>query len=94
VGTFRNDMPAPADLSGSFRAPVLALFGGADAGISAGDVSLFRESLQAAQVPHRVVSYEGAPHSFFDRKQADYAEASRQAWSEVRAFLGLEAARA
>lgn len=90
VGSFRNDMPAPADLASSFRSAVLALFGGADAGISAADVATFEEALEAAPVPHRVVTCAGAPHSFFDRKQAQFAEASAQAWAEVRAFIGIE----
>jgi carboxymethylenebutenolidase len=34
-----------------------------------------------------VVTYEGAPHSFFDRKQADYAEASEDAWNRVLDFV-------
>jgi len=90
VGSFRNDMPAPADVAGSFRAPVLAIFGGADAGISAADVATFEAALGATAVPHRIVTYEGAPHSFFDRKQAEFAAASTRAWAEVRAFIGLE----
>jgi carboxymethylenebutenolidase len=92
VGTFRNDMPAPAEMAGSFSSRVLALFGGADSGIPAEDVAAFEQALERAQVPHRVVNYPDAPHSFFDRKQAAYADASAQAWSEVRAFIGLESA--
>jgi carboxymethylenebutenolidase len=92
TGTFRNDMPAPADLAASFRGRVLAIFGGADAGIPATDVATFEAALQAAVVPHRIVTCEGAPHSFFDRKQTEFAAASAQAWAEVRAFIGLEEA--
>jgi carboxymethylenebutenolidase len=33
------------------------------------------------------VTYDGAPHSFFDRKAADYAAASDAAWSEVLNFV-------
>ncbi len=89
VGPFRNDMPAPADLVTDFGSRVLALFGGADAGIAAKDVDAFQQALELAGVRHRVVTYPGAPHSFFDRKQAEHADASAQAWAEVRAFLGL-----
>ena len=92
VGTFRNDMPAPAEMAGSFGSRVLALFGGADTGIPADDVAAFEQALVRARVPHRVVTYPGAPHSFFDRKQAEYADASARAWAEVRAFIGLESA--
>jgi carboxymethylenebutenolidase len=41
VGPFRNDMPAPADVAPDFRSRVLALFGGADAGIPAEHVDSF-----------------------------------------------------
>jgi carboxymethylenebutenolidase len=92
VGTFRNDMPAPAEMAGSFSSRVLALFGGADSGIPADDVAAFEQALVAARVSHRVVTYPDAPHSFFDRKQAEYADASAQAWAEVRAFMALESA--
>ena len=32
--------------------------------------------------------YAGAPHSFFDRKQEEFADASEDAWNRVLAFLG------
>ena len=38
-------------------------------------------------VEHELVVYDGAPHSFFDRKQEDFAEASADAWSRVLAFV-------
>jgi dienelactone hydrolase len=30
---------------------------------------------------------EGAPHSFFDRRQEQFAEASEDAWQRVLAFI-------
>jgi len=33
------------------------------------------------------VTYEDAPHSFFDRSQEQYAEASEDAWARVLAFV-------
>jgi hypothetical protein len=36
-----------------------------------------------------VVSYDGAPHSFFDRKQEEFAAASDDAWGRV---LGVHSA--
>ena len=39
-------------------------------------------------VAHRLLSYEGAPHSFFDRAQAEHGAAAAQAWAEVLAFIG------
>ena len=37
----------------------------------------------AAGVEHEVVTYDGAPHSFFDRKQEEFAAASDDAWAKV-----------
>ena len=36
---------------------------------------------------HRLVTYAGAPHSFFDRKAAEFADASAAAWAETLAFI-------
>ncbi len=87
VGEFRNDTLAPATVTSSLRAPLLGIFGEADPKIPPTDVMAFERALDAAPVPHRVISYEGAPHSFFDRKQEDHAAASGAAWSEVLAFI-------
>ena len=38
-------------------------------------------------MPHRLVAYDGAPHSFFDRKAAEFADASAQAWEETLTFI-------
>ena len=38
-------------------------------------------------IEHEIVIYPGAPHSFFDRKQEEFADASEDAWSRVLAFL-------
>jgi carboxymethylenebutenolidase len=43
--------------------------------------------LQAAGVEHELITYEGAPHSFFDRKQEEFKDASEDAWSKVLTFL-------
>lgn len=86
VGPARNDMPAPIDVVPQLRCPVLAIFGGADTGIPADAVEAFRAALAAAGPQHRVISYPDAPHSFFDRKQAEFAGASAAAWDAV---LGL-----
>jgi carboxymethylenebutenolidase len=68
-------------------APILALQAGADQNITAEDNAAFEAALTAAGVEHELVTYEGAPHSFFDRKQADYADASDDAWRRVLDFL-------
>jgi carboxymethylenebutenolidase len=61
--------------------------GGDDPGIPVEDVNAFDVALDAAGVEHEVVIYPGAPHSFFDRKYEEFADASEDAWSRVLAFL-------
>ena len=87
VGPWRNDAPAPVDVAGDIGSPVLGLFGGADAGITPEHVAAFERALTTAGVEHEIVTYPGAPHSFFDRKAAEFAEASADAWARVLAFV-------
>jgi carboxymethylenebutenolidase len=87
VGPWRNDAPAPVDLAGSIASPVLGLFGGADGAISSEAIATFDDRLTAAGIDHRLVTYPGAPHSFFDRKMAEFADASAAAWDETLAFI-------
>jgi len=77
----------PAGRAAELTAPILALQAGADQNITAEDNAAFERALEAAGVEHELVTYEGAPHSFFDRKQEDYAAASEDAWARVLAFL-------
>ena len=71
--------------------PVLALQAGDDKNITAEDNAAFEEALRAAGVPHELVTYPGAPHSFFDRKQEDFADASEDAWQRVLTFIETNA---
>ncbi|MCC6618116.1 MAG: dienelactone hydrolase family protein [Chloroflexi bacterium] len=91
VGSHRSGLPAPADLAGQFRTRVLALYGGADAGIPAEARDAFDRALSAAGVDHRSVTYPDAPHSFFDRKADEHAAASASAWREILSFMGVDA---
>jgi carboxymethylenebutenolidase len=87
VGSGRNDAPAPADVAWQMRCRVLGLFGGADGAIPPEAVEAFDQALSAAGVEHRLVTYPDAPHSFFDRKYAEFADASASAWGEVLDFI-------
>ncbi len=87
-GEGRDGTPGPAQRAPEIDAPILALQAGADQHISAADNAAFDEALTAAGVEHEVVSYDGAPHSFFDRSQEQFAEASDDAWTRVLAFIG------
>jgi carboxymethylenebutenolidase len=86
-GPGADGSPGPAERADDFDAPILALMGGADQAISSEDVAAFEDALTAAAVEHEVVTYDGAPHSFFDRRYDDFAEASDDAWRRVVTFL-------
>jgi len=87
----RNGQPGPIQLAAQMQAPILALQAGDDANITAQDNAAFDVELAAAGVEHEVVTYEGAPHSFFDRKQADHQAASDDAWARVVRFIDAHA---
>jgi carboxymethylenebutenolidase len=93
VGPHRSGLPAPADEAPRFGCPVLTLYGGADQGIPADARDAFARATEAAGVPHSSVVYEGAPHSFFDRRAEQYAEASADAWRQVLDFMGIRDGR-
>ena len=77
----------PIELAPEMAAPILGLMGGADPGIPAETVALFEKALVAGGVEHEIVTYEGAPHSFFDRKYDEYADESADAWRRVLEFI-------
>ena len=81
------DRPKPIDAVSRFRCPVLAIYGGADPGIPPSAIAEFDQALGRAGVVHESVTYDGAPHSFFDRKQAEFADASADAWRRVQGFV-------
>jgi carboxymethylenebutenolidase len=92
TGPGRGGSPAPTDVTSTISSPILGLFGGADEGIPPASIDAFDAALTKAGVDHRLKAYPGAPHSFFDRKADQYAEASADAWTEVLDFI--EARRA
>ncbi|HEV7754039.1 MAG TPA: dienelactone hydrolase family protein [Baekduia sp.] len=89
----RLGIPSPRDQAAKAVRPVLALFGGADENITESQRATFAANLEQAGVEHDVVVYPGAPHSFFDRKQEQFADASQDAWRRTLAFLDELGAR-
>lgn len=76
------------DEADKVKYPVLGLFGGADQGIPESAVKQLDERLDLATIEHTLVIYPGAPHSFFDRRAAEYAEASADSWRRILEFIG------
>ena len=68
-------------------APILALQGGADRAISHEDNVQFEHALREHGKDYELVEFEGAPHSFFDRKQEEFGDASDDAWRRVLEFI-------
>jgi carboxymethylenebutenolidase len=72
------------DRAAEITVPVLGLFAGDDKNITAEMVAEFGNRLR---VPHEIHTYPGAPHSFFDRRQEQYASESEDAWNRVLRFI-------
>jgi carboxymethylenebutenolidase len=83
----RNGAPGPTERAAAIEAPILALQAGDDQNITAEHNAAFEAALAAAGVEHEIVTYPGAPHSFFDRKQEQFAGASEDAWRRVLEFV-------
>jgi carboxymethylenebutenolidase len=85
--TERNGVPGPAERASEIEGPILALQAGADDHITNVENDAFEAALDGAGVEHEIVVYDGAPHSFFDRKQEQFAEASEDAWNRTLRFI-------
>jgi carboxymethylenebutenolidase len=79
--------PAPITKVGQFKAPVLAVFGGADTRIPLDQVAQFQDALVRVGVAHRLVICAGAGHGFFDRRAGEFSTSVDQAWTELMAFI-------
>jgi carboxymethylenebutenolidase len=86
-GPGNEGAPGPAQRAGDIEAPILGLMGGDDPAIPAEDVAAFEQALTEAGVEHELVTYDGAPHSFFDRKYEEFADASEDAWRRTLTFM-------
>jgi carboxymethylenebutenolidase len=74
------------DVVPEMRAPLLLLVAGADH-TPQEEFHRFDAELTEAGVPHKMVVYEGAPHSFFDRTFAEHQEAAEDAWRQMLDFV-------
>ena len=86
VGANRNGTPAPAESADKIECDVLAFYGDADEGIPNEAIKEYDAALKKAKVRHETVVYP-APHGFFDKKQADYATESADAWDRMQKFI-------
>jgi carboxymethylenebutenolidase len=75
------------DVIPQMKAALLLLLAGNDQATTQEDFAQFDRELTDAGVPHKMVVYEGAPHSFFDRSFEQHKDASADAWGQMLAFI-------
>ncbi len=68
------------------QSPLLMLVAGEDF-TPLSEFESFARQLNDAGVPHRMVVYDGAPHSFFDRTFSEHQSACEDAWRQVLSFV-------
>ena len=78
--------PIPSEATGKAHGE-LGFYGEADQGIPVSAINELDARLAQAGVAHRLNIYPGAPHSFFDRRAEEYADASADAWKQLLVFI-------
>ncbi|MBE0671646.1 MAG: dienelactone hydrolase family protein [Anaerolineales bacterium] len=76
-------------LRANLKAPVLGLFGDADASIPAGTVEEFDKLLDEVGVEHEIIMYPNSGHAFFRDSDPSVfiPEASKDAWERATKFF-------
>ena len=82
-----NGGASPLGHVDEIAAPLLGLMGGADEGIPRDEVDKFAAALDQRGVANEFISYDSAPHSFFDRSYDEHTEACADAWTRVQNFI-------
>jgi len=78
----------PIDVVKDINAPVLGLYGGADAGIPNDTVDKMREALKAAGKKSQIHSYPDMPHAFHADYRPSYRkEAADDGWKRLLAWF-------
>ncbi|MGH3567954.1 MAG: dienelactone hydrolase family protein [Pseudonocardia sp.] len=78
-------LPQPArEVAQTATVPVLMLLAGADVATPQSDFDALAVELASETEMH---VYPGAPHSFFDRGHAEWADACTDAWNRILAFI-------
>jgi carboxymethylenebutenolidase len=88
-----NNPQHPLTLADQLHAPVLGLYGGADAGISVADVERMKQALAAAQgnraaQASQLVIYPNAPHAFHADYRTSYrVDPAQDGWTRAQAWF-------
>lgn len=76
------------DLVKDLKAPVLGLYGGADAGIPNESVDRMRAALKAAGNPSQIITYPDTPHGFLADYRPSYRkDAAEDGWRRLMEWL-------
>src|SRR6195952_3606542 len=79
---------SPTQLAPEMKAPVLGLYGEADAGIPVAQVDAMKAALADAKKPAEFKTYPGAPHGFHADYRASYRnDAAEDAWNQMQAWF-------
>jgi carboxymethylenebutenolidase len=79
---------SPTQLAPDVKAPVLGLYGEADAGIPVAQVDAMKAALAAANKPSEIKLYPAAPHGFHADYRPSYRkEAADDAWAQMTAWF-------
>jgi carboxymethylenebutenolidase len=79
---------SPSQLAPDMKAPVLGLYGEADAGIPVAQVEAMKAALAEARKPAEFKIYPGAPHGFHADYRPSYRkEAADDAWDQMQAWF-------
>ncbi len=86
---FADGAPAPIELAGNMRCPVLGIFGYEDQGPSPEDVDAYQAALDSNSVANEFHRYDGAGHGFqdFNNPQRYRQVQSEDAWQKALAFF-------
>ena len=80
---------SPTQLAPEVKAPVLGLYGEADAGIPVAQVDAMKAALTAANKTVDIKLYPGAPHGFHADYRPSYRkDAADDAWAQMTAWFG------
>jgi carboxymethylenebutenolidase len=79
---------SPTQLAADVKAPVLGLYGEADAGIPIAQVDAMKAALSTANKPSEIKLYPGAPHGVHADYRPSYRkEAADDAWAQMTAWF-------
>lgn len=78
----------PLDLVDSLKAPVLGLYGGADAAIPNDTVEKMKDALKKAEKPSEIELYPDTPHGFYADYRPTYRkDQAEDAWKKMLAWF-------